>query len=188
MATDIRAKNWKAVEGKKLIDLNPAKTGTPHPASAETPAGSATPEEVQSICGVELPKEITAHDIENGHLPAKSFEFTLPPNLHGRLAVTPGIRCDDFMLGFPLFGGVSRQKDYFNLTVIEGNASAFEAAYPEQWLHQLRIYFDNGQNITTGDALLSGKPPAGAKRIVRIEMDFKYGDSVKATLVWGAKQ
>jgi hypothetical protein len=113
-----------------------------------------------------------------------SFAFTLgnagqSGYLRGRLAVTPGISCSSEILGFPLFGGVSRQKEYFSLTVTEGHADAADFSF-DQWPKELRIHFDNGQVITTDDAPLAGKPPAGAKRIVQIEMDFRGGDSDKA--------
>lgn len=91
------------------------------------------------------------------------------------------------MLSFPLFGGVSREKDYFKLDVIEGDAAAAE--YLEQWLRELRIFFDRGPPIKTWDALRAGPPPPGASRVVRVEMDFAGpGNNAKATLTWPADQ
>jgi hypothetical protein len=96
------------------------------------------------------------------------------------------------MFGFPVFGGSSpeAQKRYFDLKVLEGDArnAPQDINYPEQWLRELRVTFDNGVTITNWDAQLTGSIPPGAKRIERIEMDFGRLDSPPATLVWAASK
>jgi hypothetical protein len=95
----------------------------------------------------------------------------------------PGAGCRDGVLGFPLFAGVSREKDYFKLDVIEGDPAAVR--YLEQWRKELRVFFDQGEPLKSSDALMAGPAPAGATRITRIEMDFNGGDDkAKATLTW----
>jgi len=144
-----------------------------------------------SVCGVALAKGIDSADTVSGkHLSPKSFDFILgdrgsPDYLHGRLIVTPGIRCVDGWIGFPLFGGVSKEKEFFNINTIEGNPAS--AKYLEQWLREIRIFFDNGVVLKSRDALLAGKLPTGANRIVRVEMDFDGGDKARATLTWSSE-
>jgi hypothetical protein len=143
------------------------------------------------MCGVVLPKGIGPSDVVSGsHLPPKAFNFELgqrgtPDYLRGTLRVSPGIYCDMGVIGFPVFGGVSRVKDYFVANIAEGDKNA--NLFWEQWLMALRVTFDNGKTLAGTDALLLGAIPEGAQRVTHIEMDFSAGNKGKATLVWEAE-
>ncbi len=177
---------WSAVPRIAGVPASDPAKGFPYSWQIDDIDDDAPP----AACGgLVLPKAGAASDVASaGHLAAKSFAFTIgekgkPGYTRGTITVTPGIRCDDRgNIGFPLFGGVSRQADYFKIETTEGSASAVK--YPEQWLSELRITFDRGEAIKSTDALLSGKIPAGAKRVTKIEMDFTAGDSPKTTLTW----
>jgi hypothetical protein len=156
--------------------------------SSEKPPAPAPANNEYAVCGVILPKGIGPNDVVSGsHLPQKSFNFESGTKgdadyLRGILKVSPGIRCDNGLIGFPVFGGVSIVKDYFIAEIAEGDTSA--SRYWEQWLKGVRVTFDNGKTLSATDALLIGRPPDGAKRVTRIEMDFNGGEKAKATLTW----
>jgi hypothetical protein len=96
------------------------------------------------------------------------------------------VGCSDGIIGFSLFAGVSREKDYFKLDVIEGDPDA--AKYLEQWRKELRVFFDKGEPLRSRDAFGEGPASPGATRIIRVEMDFDGGgDKARATLVWSAE-
>jgi hypothetical protein len=102
------------------------------------------------------------------------------------MQVAPGIHCSDQGIGFPLFGGVSRQEQYFEIRTIDGVPPFHNSFvdYPEQTMLEMRIFFDTGEPIRSRDYLVAGMPPAGAKRVVRVEMDFSTGGEGKVTLKW----
>ncbi len=160
---------------------------TPQQAALAEPAGPAI------TCGrITLPRAFGARDaVANGHLPARSFPFLIGlKNAHarGQLTVTPGIVCQEGRVGFNLFGGVSREKDYFDLKMIEGQLPS-QWSYLEQWLIEEKVTFDDGTTLVVNDQLLGAQVPAGAKRVVRIELRMwsgrdAEGHDSEALLTW----
>jgi hypothetical protein len=135
-------------------------------------------------CGITLRRGIFARDRD--HLAPKQFPFVLgnPGErgyLKGSLTITPGIHCFDGRLAFPVFGGVSRQAEYFQVHLDAGDIR--DVTYPEQWFAELRVRFDTGAIETSIDGLLGVKIPPGAKGVSLIAMKFVKGNNAK-TLEW----
>ncbi len=141
-----------------------------------------------TVCNVILPAGMAVDDPDKGiHLKPKSFSFSIgkPEDkdyVAGRLTVMPGSHCVDGKIGFPLFGGVSRQADYFKLELSAGRAA--DIRYPEQWMRKVTVRFDTGALISSSDYLLIDKVPAGAKRVAYVAMEFDGGPNAKTVLNW----
>jgi hypothetical protein len=152
------------------------------------PHGVPSSGEVLEVGGLKFPKGMVVRERDGHvHLVAKFFEFTLgEPGkdnyLRGRLSVTPGVGVRDGVIGFPVFAGVSKEKDYFRLMVINGNANA--ATYLEQWAGQITVRFDDGTELKSGDKLLTGKVPKGAKSVTFVSIEFDGGREARAVLQW----
>jgi hypothetical protein len=137
-------------------------------------------------CGLTLVKGMAG---TNGHLIGKSFDFVLGEAgtdyyLSANLTVTPGISCPGYgTLVFPVFGGVSREPEFFQLKVIAGDASI--AKYIEQWVGPLTVGFDTGTS-STYDLLRGVDIPEGAKRVDFVKLHVEQG-SANLDLVWGVE-
>jgi len=132
---------------------------------------------------------------EETHLPPQSFEFTrgTPAKegyLRGRLAVRPfcgnnetGIYCD-------CFKGASREGQIYEITTLEGPPGEkldFGNFYPENDVVAMRAVFDTGTVTSSSQSdvfHLQADAPAGAKKLLRVEIDFSVYDK-KYTLKWG---
>jgi hypothetical protein len=141
-----------------------------------------------TVCDVILPAGMAVDDPDKGvHLKPKSFSFSIgkPEDKDyaaGRLTVSPGSHCVDGKIGFPLFGGLSRQADYFKIELTAGRAA--DIRYPEQWMRKVTVRFDTGALISSSDYLLIDKVPAGAKRVAYVAMEFDGGPGARAVLNW----
>lgn len=141
-----------------------------------------------AVCGVVLPAGMAVDDPDKGvHLKPKSFSFSIgkPEDkgyVAGRLTVMPGTHCVDGKIGFPLFGGVSRQADYFKIELTAGRAA--DIPYPEQWMRKVTVRFDTGALVSSSDYLLIDKVPPGAKRVAYVAMEFDGGPNAKTVLNW----
>ena len=134
-------------------------------------------------CGIAVRRGIFGRD--RAHLAPKKFPFAFgepgeTDYVKGTLTITPGIGCQDGRLTFPVFGGVSREAEYFQIHL---DAGELHNEYFEQWFAELRVKFDNGSVESSTDHLLGVKIPTGAKGVAWIQMKFVRGSNAR-TFEW----
>ena len=164
-----------------------------HVVAEPVDTAATEPARTAIACGtIALPRSIGAGDVVAiGHLPGRSYDFVIglkDAYASGKLTVSPGIICRGNRVGFNLFGGVSREKEYFDLKMTAGHLQS-PWSYLEQWLIEEKVTFDNGTTVAISDPLLGAEVPAGARRIVRIEMRMwsgrdQNGHDSETTLTW----
>jgi hypothetical protein len=145
------------------------------------------PEEETGCGGVTLAKGMASPTMRQ-HLIGKSFDFAFgTPGetnyLAGRITVTPRIACPGGThIAFPVFGGVSREAEYFKVEVTAGDRNS--VTYVEQWITEMTVGFDNGTSGSTWNTIGGVEVPAGAKRVDYLRMHVQRGSN-DLELVWG---
>jgi hypothetical protein len=141
------------------------------------------------------------HTLVNGtranQLPPQSFDFEYGSRrdesyFRGRLTVTPGycagVKQGKANVNFFWFAGVSREKDFFKLEVLEGK-EANAPSLIEQRVKAVRATFNTGETVAgnfEGGRFYCLVPiPTGATKLVGFEMDFDFGGK---TLEWSGIQ
>jgi hypothetical protein len=139
------------------------------------------------------------HTLVNGsranQLPPQSLDLEYGSRgdesyFRGRLTVTPGY-CADVKEGKPnvnffWFAGASKEKDFFNLDVLDGKAVNAPSFF-EQRVKAVRAKFDTGGTVagifagTRSSCLIP--IPTGATKLMSFEMDLDFGGK---TLVWSS--
>jgi|GEM_PF-3610485 len=148
-----------------------------------------------SFFGTSIPalSPVQAQQSQQGYLPPKSFEFEYgirgtDSYFRGRLAVTPGYFVNEKNGEVRLFwfAGVSREKDFFKLEVLEGKAEN-GPRYLEQSIKDIRATFDTGASVSgkTPFPRSIHQIPTRATKLTRIDLDISVGGrGGDTTLTW----
>lgn len=122
----------------------------------------------------------------SGHLEPRTVNFSYsepnePSHWAGTLDVSPILSCRDGQVAVSLFGGVSREPEFFTLKTTAGSPPRFY--YLEQWANAVIATFNNG--ATADMPLQSGLAfPTGATYVTKIEMNFDNGREGGQNLTW----